>query len=71
MKFLGLRLPPGLKGQQVILVLEPQGLLGIGVLPGKLKGGAGYGLGLPLPQKTLEPVKKATVLAGQAGSRPG
>jgi hypothetical protein len=53
LKFLGIRLPPGLKSQQVILVLEPQGLLGIRVLPGKLKRSAGQGLGLPLSQKTL------------------
>ena len=37
------------------------------MLLGKLKRGAGHGLGLPLPQKTLEPGKKAAVLDGQAG----
>jgi hypothetical protein len=67
LKFLGIRLPAGLKGQQVVMVLEPLGLFGKGVLPGKLKRGAGYGFGLPLSQKTLEPGKKAAVLAGQTG----
>ena len=65
MKFLGVRFPPGLKRQQVIGVLPPQGFVGIRVLLGKLEGGPGEGLGLPLLVETLEPGKKAAVLNGQ------
>ena len=65
LKFLGVRLPPGLKGQQVILILEPQGLLGIGVLPGKLNAAPVMDSACRCFRKPWNRVKKPLSLTGR------